>query len=404
MQKPLRSCDNTWNIGATSSLLSSVRYCVPTRSHTWALAALIAVASWSTVNAQAPNLGTAADFAVLSGSTVTNTGATVLNGSLGLSPGSSVTGFPPAIVLAPGGTFIGDAVAVQAQVDLATAYNATASRPTTVDLTGQNLGGLTLTPGVYNFASVAQLNGTLTLNSLGNPNAVFIFNIGTTLTTGSASSVNVIGGGLAGNVYWRVGSSATLGSTTSFIGDILALTSITLDTGADITCGAALARNGAVTLDTNTIAIMRLSACSVAAPLLPTPSETTGVIGANAVATAINAGFAASLAANNNALPSGFPQGFLTLAGLSPASQAVVLQQLAGEIGTGVAPGGIQATNSFLSLVLNPFAGNPLSDNRNFGPAPPDAVVKALGYATNPAPAYGAIDKAIAVADFDPRR
>lgn len=374
---------------------------------------MIAAAWPSTVFAQAPNLGTAADFAVLAGSTVTNTGATTLYGSLGVSPGSAVTGFPPAIVVAPGGTFIADAVAVQAQIDLATAYNAAASRPTTADLTGQNLGGLTLTPGVYNFASAAQLNGTLTLNSLGNPNAVFIFNIGSTLTTGSSSSINVIGGGLGSNVYWRVGSSATLGTTTSFIGDILALTSITLDTGADITCGSALARNGAVTLDTNTIAIMRLSACATAAPLMPIPVTKPGVspfTPVGAVAAAINSAFATAVAANNNVLPAGFPQGFLTLAGLPPALQVAALQQLAGEVGTGVPSTGIQATNSFLSLVLNPFAGNPLSDNRSgFGPAPPGMIVKTLGYAQDSpvpakAPAYGAIDKAIATADFDPRR
>jgi uncharacterized protein with beta-barrel porin domain len=392
----------------TSSGQSSARYSRLAYSCICGLAAIIVAASTSTVFAQAPDLGTAADFAVLAGSNVSNTGATTLNGSLGVSPGSAVTGFPPAIVVAPGGTFIGDAVAVQAQIDLTTAYNAAASRPTTADLTGKNLGGLTLTPGVYNFASAAQLTGTLTLNSLGNPNAVFIFNIGSTLTTGSSSSVNVIGGGLGSNVYWRVGSSATLGTTTSFIGDILALTSITLDTGADITCGSALARNGAVTLDTNTISTMHLSACSTAAPLLPVTTPG-GVTPVSPVAAAINAAFAAALAANNNVLPSGFPQGFLNLSGLSPALQAAALQQLAGEVGTGVAPSGIQAMDSFLSLVLNPFAGNPLSDNRSgFGPAPPGMVVKTLGYADSAmpakAPAYGAIDAAIATADFDPRR
>jgi uncharacterized protein with beta-barrel porin domain len=417
MQKPHRSDCNAASLktfvrpdisGKTTKRRSPAN-CFSSRSRPWGLAILTAIAWASASHAQAPNLGTAVDFAVLAGSTVTNVGATVLYGNLGVSPGSAITGFPPGVVAPPSGTFIGDAVAVQAQVDLANAYNAAASRPTTADLTGQNLGGLTLTPGVYNFATTAQLNGTLTLNSLGNPNAVFIFNIGSTLITGSGASVNVIGGGLGSNVYWRVGSSATLGTTTSFIGDILALTSITLNTGADITCGSALARNGAVTLDTNTIAIMRLSACSIAAPLLPTPIGTGGVTPGGAVAAAINAGFAAALAENNNVLPAGFPQGFLTLSGLSPALQSAALQQLAGEVSTGVAPAGIQAMNSFLSLVLNPFAGNPTSDNRNgFGPAPPGMVVKTLGYADNAvppkAPAYGAIDKAIAISDFDPRR
>lgn len=375
---------------------------------------LMAVAVPSNSFAQAPNLGSAANFAVLAGSTVTNTGSTVLLGSLGVSPGSAVTGFPPGIVLAPGGTFVADAVAVQAQIDLATGYNATASRPATADLTGQNLGGLTLTPGVYNFASAAQLTGALTLNALGNPNAVFIFNIASTLTTGSNSSVTVIGGGLGSNVYWRVGSSATLGTTTAFVGDILALTSITLDTGANIVCGSALARNGAVTLDTNNIATRNLSACAMAALLPTAPVGTPGggttpvIVGPlGGVIGAINTGFANAFGSGNGA---NFPQAFLALAGLSPALQAIALREFAGELSTGVAPAGIMAMNSFLSLVLNPFAGNLMSDNRTgLGPASPGLIVKTLGYASDGrlptrAPAYGAIDRSLAVADFDPRR
>ena len=363
----------------------------------------------SAAQAQAPNLGTAANFAVLAGSTVTNTGPTVLLGSLGVSPGNAVTGFPPGIVTAPGGVFIGDAVAIQAQIDLAIGYNAVAARPPTADLTGQDLGGLTLTPGVYNFASAAQLTGSLTLNALGNPNAIFIFNIGSTLTTGSAASVTVIGGGLGSNVYWRVGSSATLGSTTAFVGDILALTSITLNNGANITCGSALARNGAVTLDTNNIAIRNLSACAMA-PLLPTgptdPGVTPpggGVPPTSGIVGAINDAFADAVGAGNP-----FPQAFLDLSGLSPAAQAILFRQLAGEVGTGFAPTGIQAMNSFLSLVLNPFAGNLMSDNRTgFGPSQP--VVRTLGYANDgrlptKAPSQASIDRAIAAGGFDPRR
>src|SRR6202022_32198 len=125
-------------------------------------------------------------------------------------------------------------VAMQAQNDLTTAYNNIAATPCTVDLTGQNLGGLTLTPGVYCFSSSAQLTGTLTLNALGNPNALFIFKIGSTLTTASSSSVQVINPGSDCNVFWQVGSSATLGTGTSFVGNILALSSITLTTGATV--------------------------------------------------------------------------------------------------------------------------------------------------------------------------
>jgi hypothetical protein len=198
------------------------------------------------------SLGTAQAFGVLGGSTVTNTGATIVAGNVGVSPGSAVTGFPPGAVTA-GAIHSNDAVAQQAQNDLTTAYNNIASTPCTADLTGQNLGGLTLTPGVYCFSSSAQLTGALTLNALGNPNALFLFRIGSTLTTATGSSVTVINGGSScHHAFWQIGSSATLGTGTSFAGDILALTSITLTTGAN-SSGRLLARNGAVTLDTNNV-------------------------------------------------------------------------------------------------------------------------------------------------------
>jgi hypothetical protein len=198
------------------------------------------------------SLGTAQSFGVLGGSAVTNTGATTVNGNVGVSPGTAVTGFPPGVIVG-GAIHSNDGVAVQAQNDLTTAYNNIAATPCTADLTGQNLGGLTLTPGVYCFSSSAQLTGALTLDALGNPNALFLFKIGSTLTTSSGASVTVINGGSSCNrVYWQVGSSATLGTGTSFAGDILALTSITLTTGANTT-GKLLARNGAVTLDTNNV-------------------------------------------------------------------------------------------------------------------------------------------------------
>ena len=214
--------------------------------------------------AQIP-LGTAQNFAVLGGSTVTNTGASVITGNLGVSPGSAVTGFPPGTVTG-GSIHAADAVAGQAQSDLTTAYNTAAGTPCGTDLTGQNLGGLVLTPGVYCFTSSAALTGTLTLNFQGNPNAAFLFKIGSTLTTASASSViltNNAGATCPPNVNWQVGSSATLGTGSTFIGNILALTSITLTTGANVT-GRALARNGAVTLDTNGVSIGQ---CAAVAPV-----------------------------------------------------------------------------------------------------------------------------------------
>lgn len=201
-------------------------------------------------------LGTAGDFAVLAGSMVTNAGPSVIDGGdVGVSPGAAIIGFPLGIVAPPFTMHLGDAVALQAQNDLTTAYNAAALMAPTQDLTGQNLGGLTLLPGVYFFLSVAQLTGTLTLNNLGDPNAQFVFQIGSTLTTASNSSVVTINGGSepGSHVFWQVGSSATLGPGTEFEGHILALASITLNTSATILDGSALARNGAVTLNTNSI-------------------------------------------------------------------------------------------------------------------------------------------------------
>jgi hypothetical protein len=213
----------------------------------------------------APSLGTAQNFAVLGGSTVTNTGPSTITGDLGVSPGAAVTGFPPGLVVS-GTIHAADATALSAKNSLTTAYNSLAGQACTLDLTGQDLGGKTLTTGVYCFSTSAQLTGALTLDAQGNSDAVFVFKIGSTLTTASNSSVAVINGGSLCNVYWQVGSSATLGTTTSFAGNILALTSITLNTGAGVT-GRTLARNGAVTLDTS---IVSAAACGLAPPPVPT--------------------------------------------------------------------------------------------------------------------------------------
>jgi type VI secretion system secreted protein VgrG len=197
--------------------------------------------------ATTPRLGTALNFTVLAGSTITNTGPTVISGSLGLDPGSAVTGFPPGSVT--GSKHISDAVALQAKRGLITAYNDAANSPTTSDLTGKNLGGKNLKPGVYKFSSSAQLTGTLTLNG----NGVYIFKIGSTLTTASNSVVRLTGGAQACAVFWQVGSSATLGTTSQLQGNLMALTSITMTTGANIRSGRAMARGGALTLDDNRI-------------------------------------------------------------------------------------------------------------------------------------------------------
>lgn len=204
------------------------------------------------------SLGNAAPFAVLGGSAVKNTGASVITaGDVGVNPGGPVGGFPPGIVDAPGAILGANATTLAAQNALVTLYTTLAGEAPIQNLTGQDLGGLTLTPGVYKFDSSAQLTGKLTLNALGDSNAVWVFQIGSTLTTASASSVVIENEGPNGNngLFWQVGSSATLGTTTDFEGNIVALTSITLNTGATDDCGRLLARNGAVSLDTNTIGI-----------------------------------------------------------------------------------------------------------------------------------------------------
>ena len=225
------------------------------------LALLAALALASSARAQAPVfLGAADDFAVLGASTVTNTGLTEVTGDVGVSPGTAVTGFPPGIV--NGTIYSAGAVAAQAQADLTAAYNDAEGRACQVDLTGQDLGGMTLTDGVYCFSSSVGLTGTLTLDAQGDPNAVFIFQIGSTLTTASASSVNLINGAQSCMVVWQVGSSATLGTTTAFSGNVLALTSNTATTGVTVD-GRLLAQNGAVTLDSNTVTRAQCAAVPV---------------------------------------------------------------------------------------------------------------------------------------------
>jgi hypothetical protein len=202
-------------------------------------------------------LGTAETFAVLGASTVTNTGVTHIRGNLGVSPGTAVVGFPPGI-MEVGTIHAGDAVAAQAQTDLTTAYNYVAALPCKFNLTGQDLGGLTLTPGVYCFDTSAQLTGALVLDFQGGSKSSFVFQIGSTLTTASSSTVSLANWANCGrhcSVNWQVGSSATLGTSTTFSGNIMAKASITLTTHVSL-CGRALAQTGAVTMDTDAVFFM----------------------------------------------------------------------------------------------------------------------------------------------------
>jgi Ice-binding-like len=232
------------------------------RIGTIGLAALLAaVLAGTALAATAPNLGTADSFAVLAGTTITNTGSTTITGDVGLHPGDAITGF--ADVTLHGAQHIGDAVASGAKDDLVAAYNEAAGA-TPVNQVPTELGGTTLTPGVYASATLG-LTGTLTLDGGG----VYIFQAGSTLITAPGSSVELINGASACDVYWQVGSSATLDTTTSFKGTIMALTSIALNNGVTLE-GRALARNGEVTMINDTI---DSSSCAAPGPT-PTPEAT----------------------------------------------------------------------------------------------------------------------------------
>jgi hypothetical protein len=239
-----------------------------------ALAIGLALATVPAAAQAAPvDLGTTKPFVVLGGQAVTNTGPSVLNGELGVSPGTALTGFGlPAVV--NGATHNSDAVALDAQSALTNAYNVAAGHAVLPanDLTGTNLGNRTLAAAAYRFTSSAQLTGRLTLDAKGNPDAQFVFLIASTLTTAPASSVRLINGASPCNVFWQVGSSATLDTTTVFKGNLMALTSISLNDAATVQ-GRLLARNGQVTLIDN---VIDNSMCAASTPAqMPTPTGPT---------------------------------------------------------------------------------------------------------------------------------
>jgi hypothetical protein len=267
------------------------------------------VGAQSAAAQQAPvGLGTADTFAVLAGTTVTNTGPSTISGDLGVSPGSAVVGFPPGTV-SNGVIHAADAVALQAQADLTTAYNDAAGRATTATVTA-DLGGQTLVAGVYTGGALG-LTGALTLDAQGDPNAVFVFQAASTLITASTSTVNLINGADPCNVFWLVGSSATLGTNSVFVGTVLALTSVAATTGATVQ-GRLLARNGEVTLDNNVITV---PVCASAPPA--TTTTTTAGTTTTAVTTTTPASPATTTVAPIATLPaSGGTIGFTVAAGL----------------------------------------------------------------------------------------
>jgi Ice-binding-like len=249
-------------------------------------------------------LGAAYGFAVLGGSTVTSAGVSTVNGDLGVSPGTAVTGFPPGT--ANGTLHAGDATAVQAHADLATAYTDAVGRGPGAPIDG-DLGGVTLTPGVYAAPAALTLGGTLTLDAQGNPAAVFILQAGSTLSTAVGSQVNLAGGAQSCNVFWQVGSSATLGASSGLAGTILAATSISIGDGVTID-GRALARDGAVTMINDTIGAANCTALmsSTAPTITPFTTKLTGL--SQTVSTAVggwsvtdarldNAGYSVTVAA-----------------------------------------------------------------------------------------------------------
>ena len=222
----------------------------------------------SAAAATAVPLATADSFAVLAGAGITNTGPTTVNGDIGTFPTTSISGAGSLTI--NGTNHAGDAVTQQAKTDLVTAYNNAAGQGPTIPVAA-DLAGLTLTPGVYNSASSLGLSGALTLNGGGDPNAVFVFQAGSTLTTSSGSLISLINGAQSCNVFWQIGSSATIGTGSTFRGTIIAMQSITVTTGSTID-GRVLARNGAVTLDTDTIIRSTCAAAPAPAPTTPAPT------------------------------------------------------------------------------------------------------------------------------------
>jgi hypothetical protein len=304
----------------------SARVAVMAAAPVLAALALLLVATAAHAATAPVGLGTAGSFAVLAGTTVTNTGPTAVTGDLGVFPGTSVTGNPAVL----GATHVDDAVAAAAQADLVTAYDDAAGRTPATAVSG-DLVGQTLVPGVYKSTSSLQLTDTVTLDAQGDPQAVFVFQIASTLVTASQSRVALVGGTQACNVFWQVGSSATLGTGTQFRGSILALTSVAAQTAATVE-GRLLARNGAVTLDS---AVVTRPGCATPAPTssavpVPTvPVTPTGTPTTTAVPTASPTAVpTASPTAVPTASPTGLPSPSVLPTGVTSAPGAGAGAQL----------------------------------------------------------------------------
>ena len=306
-----------------------------------------------------------ASFAVVAGSTITNTGTTTISGNIALAPGTDFTG-QGSVVQTNGAVYIANGVAEQAKDDLSDAITLLMGQ-SGQDLSGQDLGGMTLTAGVYSFTTSAQLTGALTLS--GGSDDIFIIQVGSSLTTASNSSVVLTGTVQAKNVFFVADQSVTLGTGTQFKGQIMAGQSISLGTSATVDCGAVYAQVGAVTMDTNTIRI-----CT----FVVAPGELAAILGdditrnGGSIVDAID-----DYVTDGGVLP--FSYSLLSL--LSPSELADALEQLSGEVATGVSPSGMQAMDSLLGLVTGGMAGPgvtraPLGDEPQTG-----RTVSVMGYA-----------------------
>jgi Ice-binding-like/WxL domain surface cell wall-binding len=300
------------------------------------------------------SLGAAGSFGVLAGSTVTSAGFSTVGGDIGVSPGTAVTGFPPGTLT--GMQHDGDATGAAAHADLASAYGDAVGRSPAAPITG-DLGGVTLTPGVYAAGAALTLAGNLTLDARGNPAAVFILQAGSTLGTAAGSHVNLAGGAQACNVFWQVGSSATLGASSLLNGTIIASTSITMGDGVTID-GRALARDGAVTMINDTVN---------AAPCTPVTSGTAPSI----------APFTTQLTGRNQTITTSLGAWSVTDARDSNAGYSVTVAASRPTVGGSAAAAGTGA-----SLTLTP--GSAAADNYN---PPSTAPVAALPQLLSPTPA-----------------
>ena len=329
------------------------------RGGTHVLASLMLLASL-TLSAQTIPLGVATSFGVLGASAVTSTGSSVVVGDLGISPNtsSSVTGFtfstPPGAGQVIGTTHFADAVALTAKNNATTAYTTAAGRACSAAISA-DLGGSTLAPGVYCATSSMGLTGTLTLDAQGNRDAVFVFQVGSALTTASASQVRVINGGQNCNVFWQIGSSATLGTGSSFAGNILALTSITMNTGSSNN-GRAIALNGAVTLDSSNVTTCTLAVNNPTVSMSFAPSTISA--GASSMLTLTMTNPNLSVATLIAAMITNLPPG-VVIAPLPNASStcgAAVVSAVAGASAVSVSAGATIPSNGSCSMTVSVVA------------------------------------------------